>query len=167
MTNNLPYSTNHSVSNIENTQADKGVFLKKLKVYFSLSAFTLIAGFLIYYFFRNGNILIYKWFNFLPKNNNIITFSNEYILLNFLRYNLPDGLLLLSGLLFLRALWYENDKTFLKYKICFLFTVFLLEILQIFSEISGTFDFFDLVTMGSIALLEGIVHKFSIKRRRS
>ena len=167
MTNNLPYSTNHSVSNIENTQADKGVFLKKLKVYFSLSAFTLIAGFLIYYFFRNGNILIYKWFNFLPKNNNIITFSNESILLNFLRYNLPDGLLLLSGLLFLRALWYENGKTFLIYKICFLFTAFLLEIMQISSKIPGTFDFYDLVTMGSIALIEGIVHKSLIKRRRS
>jgi hypothetical protein len=84
-----------------------------------------------------------------------------------LRYNLPDGLLLLSGILFLRALWHEKRGTFLIYKICFLIAVFALEILQIFHEIPGTFDFYDLVTMGSIAILESIVQKILLIRKRS
>jgi hypothetical protein len=136
-------------------------------VFFSLSLFSIVAGFLIYYFFRENHILIYKWFEFLPKNNNIITFSDKHFWSDFLRYNLPDGLLVLSGLLFLRALWYEKWETFLIYRICFLIAVFLFEILQIFDGIPGTFDFFDLLTMGSIILLENIVHKILLIRRRS
>jgi hypothetical protein len=135
--------------------------------YFIASVSSIIIGFLTYYFFRESNILIYKWLQFLPRNNNIITFSNDFFWLDFLRFNLPDGLLLLSGILFLRALWYEKPETFQIYKICFLIAVFLLEILQIFREIPGTFDFFDLLTMGSITLLESIVHKILITRRRS
>ena len=146
----------------------KDIETKKIPlIYFSLSTFLLAAGFLEYYFLRENNILIYKWFYFLPKNNNIITFSYASPLLDFLRYNLPDGLLLLSVLLFLRAIWYKDRKTFLIYKICIIFISFSLEILQIFEKIPGTFDFFDLVTMGSIILLESIVHKILMTRRRS
>ena len=137
-------------------------------IYFSLSLFSLIAGVVIYYFFRNSNILIYKWLNFLPRNDGIIVFlSNTSFLTNFFLYNLPGGLWLLSGLLFLRAIWHEKPKTFLKYKVFFLFTAFLLEFLQTFDAIAGTFDIFDVLTIGSIALLESIVHKILLKRRRS
>ena len=137
--------------------------MSKMKVYFSLSAFSLTAGFLLYFFFRDSNTLIYTWFNFLPRNNNIITFSNSSFLTNFFCYNLPDGLWLLSGLLFLRAIWHENQKTFFIYKLCFLFIAFIFEVSQIFDGIAGTFDIFDLLTMGSIALLESIVHKIQLK----
>ena len=135
--------------------------------YFSLSVFSLITGFFIYYFFRYSNILIYKWFSFLPTNNNIMPFTHSFFLSDFFRYNLPDGLWLLSGLLFLRALWHENPKTLLKYWLCFLCTAFLLEIAQVSDGIAGTFDVFDLLTMGSIALLESIVHIFQLTRRQS
>jgi hypothetical protein len=114
---------------------------------------------LIYYLFRENNILIYKWFSFLPRNSNIISFSNKSAWFNFLRYNIPDGLLVLSGLLFLRLIWHEQLKTFLIYRACFLSAAFLLETLQISDLIPGTFDFYDLLTMGSIAFLESIVHK--------
>ena len=140
---------------------------KNKNIYFLFSILSIITGFLIYYFLRKNNILIYKWLNFLPKNDNIVTFSRESIWLNFIRYNLPDGLSLLSGLLFLRAIWYEHIQTFLIYKIIFLFIIFLFEMLQIFDNILGTFDFYDLVTMGSIALLESIIPKILIIRRRS
>jgi len=140
---------------------------KNKNIYFLFSILSIITGFLIYYFLRKNNILIYKWLNFLPKNDNIVTFSRESIWLNFIRYNLPDGLLLLSGLLFLRSIWYEHIRTFLLYKIIYLFIIFLFEMLQIFDNILGTFDFYDLVTMGSIAFLESIIPKILIIRRRS
>jgi hypothetical protein len=123
------------------------------------------AGFLVYYFFRDYNVLIYKWFQFLPKNNNTITFSDNSLWLIFLRYNLPDGLWLLSILLFLRAVWHNDHKTFLIYKICAIFIGFVLEMLQVFDAIPGTFDFLDLATMGSIILVESIVHKILMTRR--
>ena len=133
--------------------------MKRQKVYFSFSVLTLTTGFLIYYFFRSGDMLLYQWFAFLPRSNTVITFSRLSLLTNFFRYNLPDGLWLLSGLLFLRALWHEQPKTFLIYQLCFLCMAFLLEVLQVFDGIAGTFDIFDLLTMGSIALMESIVHK--------
>jgi len=68
-------------------------------------------------------------------------------------------------LLFLRALWYESPKTFFVYKLCFLFFAFFFEISQIFDGIAGTFDVFDLLTMGSITLLESIVHRLRLNRR--
>ena len=135
-------------------------------VYIFLSIFSIAAGFLIYYFFREENLLIYEWFHFSIKNNNNITFSNGSLWADFLRYNLPDGLWLLSGLLFLRALWY-GEKIFIIYKILFLFFAFLLEALQIIDEIPGTFDFYDLTIMGSIILGESVVYKILVERRRS
>jgi len=141
--------------------------MKKPKLYFSLSVLTIVGGFLMYYFLRNGNMLIHQWFDFLPRNDSTITFSHSSVLTDFFRYNLPDGLWLLSGLLFLRAVWHEQPKIFLVYWRCFLFIAFLLEIAQLFVGIVGTFDIFDVVTMGSIALLESIVHKAQLIRRLS
>jgi len=142
-------------------------YMKKPRLYFFLSVFTIICGFLMYYFLKNENMLMHQWFGFLPRNGSIITFSHSSILTSFFRYNLPDGLWLLSGLLFLRAVWHEQPKTFLVYRWCFLCIAFLLEITQLFNGIAGTFDIFDVVTMGSIALLESIVHKVQLTRRQS
>jgi hypothetical protein len=136
-------------------------------MYLSLSAITLTAGFLLYYLFRDGNMLLYTWFDFLPRHNTLIPFSRSSVLLDFFRYNLPDGLWVLSGLLFLRALWHEQPKIFYIYRLCFLCMAFFLEALQVFDGIAGTFDVFDVVTMGSIALLESMTHKIQLMRRQS
>ena len=133
--------------------------MRQPKVYFLLSACTLTAGFLIYYLFRDGTMLIHQWCVFLPRHTAVIPFSRSPLLTGFFRYNLPDGLWVLSGLLFLRALWHEQPKTFYIYQLCFLFIAFLLEALQLFDGIAGTFDVLDVVTIGSIALLESFVNK--------
>jgi len=135
-------------------------------VFFLLFAFTLTSGFLIYFFFRNENLLVYKWLEFLPANNNVIIFSHPSFLTDFFCYNLPDGLWLLSCLLFLRAVWYKTPKYFLIYKLCFLIIAFLFEISQVFDCIAGTFDVFDLITMGSVALLESIGGKKVSKTKK-
>jgi hypothetical protein len=138
---------------------------KKLPlIYFSLSIFSMVAGFMVYYFLRENDLLIYQWFHFLPQNNNTITFSDKSFWLDFLRYNLPDGLWLLSILLFLRAIWHNDQKTFLIYKLCIIVIGFTFEILQVFDAVPGTFDFLDLATMGSIALVESVVHKILLTK---
>jgi len=129
---------------------------------------TFFGGFAVYVFFRNHDMILFR---FMPKpaflNTFFIPVKNDSIASSVWLYNLPDGLWLLSGLLFLRAVWHEKPKTFLVYRWCFLCIAFLLEITQLFDGIAGTFDIFDIVTMGSIALLESIVHKVQLRRRQS
>jgi hypothetical protein len=134
-------------------------------VYFLFSIFSLTVGFLIYYLFRNNNILIYEWFHFLPKNNNIIIFSNKSFLLDFFRYNLPDGLLLLSGLLFLRAIWLGKNSTSKKYIRIFCVISMLYELLQWLEFMPGTFDVRDLIVMVLIAFVEGVFYNCFLRRR--
>jgi len=71
--------------------------IKTQIIYIYAADFTMTAGFLIYYFFRNSNILIYNWFPFLPVNNVIITISGKTLLADFFRFNVPGGLMILSG----------------------------------------------------------------------
>jgi len=142
-------------------------FADKRNGYLSLSALALSLGFLIYYCFRSGDMLIHQWFDFLPRNTAAIALSHPSVFIDFVRYNLPDGLWLLSGLLFLRVVWHEQPETFLIYRRCFLCMAFLLEIAQVFNSVPGAFDIFDVVTMGSIALLERILYKVHLIRRES
>ena len=133
-------------------------------VYFLLSIFSIAAGFLIYYFLREKNLLVFEWFHFSPRGAGYIPFSPGSPWADFLRYNLPDGLWLLSGLLFLRALWY-GEKAFLCYKIVFLFFAFLLETLQIIDGIPGTFDVRDLIVYAIATFVEGVFYYCFVKRR--
>jgi len=142
-------------------------FVNKRNGYLSLSALALSLGFLVYYCFRSGDMLIHQWFDFLPRNTATIAFSHPSVFIDFVRYNLPDGLWLLSGLLFLRVVWHEQMETFLIYRRCFLYLAFLLEMAQVFNSVPGTFDIFDVVTMGSFALLESIVYRVYLIGRES
>jgi len=128
-------------------------------VYCALSALALSTGFLLYYCFRSGDMLIHQWFGFLPMNTAAVAFSRPSALIDFVRYNLPDGLWVLSGLLFLRALWHKQPKTLRVYQLCFLCIALLLETAQMFARVPGTFDVIDLVTIGAMALFDSIVHK--------
>jgi len=147
---------------------EKAVFTR-IRLLYCLAGFaTLFGGFAVYVFFRNHDMILFRLMSkpafldmlFIPVKSGSIASS-------VLLYNLPDGLWLLSGLLFLRAVWHEQPKTFLVYRRCFLIFAFLFETSQIFDGIPGTFDIFDVLAMGSIALLESIVHKVQLKRSKS
>jgi hypothetical protein len=71
----------HLLNNRVNyTNALTPLFSKNKKLQFALfaaSVFSITAGLLIYYLFRENNLLIYKWFSFLPRNGNIIDLFNN------------------------------------------------------------------------------------------
>jgi len=135
------------------------------RMYFIFALVFFICGVTIYIFFRSSDLLI--WFVFskpefwdtwkMPLNKNSVL----YILLGFL----PDCFWLLSGILALRCLWFFELKTQALYIVIFYFIAAGYNIGQFFKIIPGTFDFFDFLTMLSVALTEGIIFYFFIKRR--
>jgi hypothetical protein len=76
------------------------------RLYGLLSLGTLIMGMGIYLFFRNLNMVLFEW---IPKPKFVGAFSvtvTPSFLSSMLLYNLPDMLWFLSGIMFLRFIWF-------------------------------------------------------------
>jgi len=136
-------------------------------IYLLLSFLALFAGVLCYYFFRNfnPNMIFFKLIHIkithatIPLPDNFIAY--------FLKYNLNDGLWLLSGILFFRFVWFNNSKTGDLYVIIFICIALLLQLLKLIKRFPGTFDIFDIITMASFALLEHYLNLRFKKGRRT
>jgi len=142
-------------------------FVKKVRIIYLVSSlFALAIGMCIYLLFRDlKDMLLFKWIHLNNFN------SIEYIQLvpsittNILIYNIPDMLWFLSGILFLRFIWFNRDKEQKIYLILFYIIGALFELSQLSKIIPGTFDFLDLIFMGIAAFGEGLLYKICIKRR--
>ena len=123
------------------------------------SLVSLGTGMGIYLFFRNTNMLLFEW---IPKLNNL---NNVYIPVkhsffnSILLYNLPDALWFLSGILFIRFLWFNNKKWQEIYIIWFYVIAIIIETSQILKTSPGTFDVLDLFFIGIAAFVEGLSYK--------
>ena len=134
--------------------------MKKIRMFYGLlSILLLIIGMLIYLLFRDtNNIILFSWIP-KPKIIQIMPIQIEQSILSyFLKYNLPDMLWFLSGILFLRFLWFCNIKIQKLYVLSFYFIGFGFEISQLSRKIPGTFDFFDLFFMGLGAFIENRIY---------
>jgi hypothetical protein len=132
-------------------------------IYAISSLAALFAGFSCYYFFREPNMIFYNIFNINVAHNNLQLSHNAFS--DFIRYNLCDGLWLLSGILLLRFIWFGNAVMANNYIIIFMCAALLLELLQIIKSFPGTFDVLDMLTMAAFALLERCVHFFAKRKR--
>ena len=156
---NLP-DVSENKSNITGVKLTFYELHKKKFNYLLISFLSLVAGLLCYILFRESTLLINDVLKI--KFLNIKTLD-DYIFINFVRYNLPDGLWILSGILFLRSIWIENKRFSQVYVCVFIMFAMIFEILQNFKYIPGTFDVLDLITMGIFAVIEQIIYKFSVK----
>jgi Na+-translocating ferredoxin:NAD+ oxidoreductase RnfA subunit len=129
--------------------------------YFLFSGGFLTAGGLVYLLFRNARLLIFDWFQDLEHLNGLYLNldTKNSATLSVLVFNLPDGLWLVSGILAIRGIWAGDRKMGNVYGLIFVITAVLLELLQLFPEIPGTFDPLDIITMVSAAFVEGAVYK--------
>jgi len=135
------------------------------RVYGTLSLASLIIGMAIYLFFRNMNIVL---FDFLPKPQFLDRFFipiKPSAFASVLLYNIPDILWFLSGLFFLRYVWFHEPKWQRVYIACFCIIAFVLEISQISKNVPGTFDFMDLLIMAIAAFIEGLLFNIFFARR--
>jgi hypothetical protein len=127
-------------------------------IYLMTSAAALFAGIFCYYIFRDSNMIFFQIFKIKIAFANIRLPDNFFC--SFLKYNLCDGLWMLSGILFLRFLWLNNPVIGSYYIKFFIGLALLLELLQLTKYFPGTFDIFDLFTMASFALLEHFINYF-------
>jgi len=135
------------------------------RFYFVSSLISLITGLAIYFFFRKLDIVLFR---FLPKPHFFAGFFipvKPSIFSSFLLYNLPDALWFLSGILFLRFVWFYKPKWQKTYIACFCGVALILEICQASKSIPGTFDPMDLFFMVLTAFIEGSLYNTCIARR--
>ncbi|MCL2293649.1 MAG: hypothetical protein FWC36_02120 [Spirochaetes bacterium] len=135
-------------------------------IYFALGSVTLICGAAIYPLFRGPNLLVWK---ILPMPGFWealrIPVNIENIFFSVLVYSGPDFLWLLSGIFFLRALFFFEQKAQTIYIVVLYLIAAGWNAGQFFGAIPGTFCNIDLLTMSGVALAEGIIYKVIKKRR--
>jgi hypothetical protein len=140
----------------------------KLRFFYLLSAgFLLLMGIAIYVMFRSSDLLVWKVFAKPAFWNKyaIATSIENGNFLSILVYHGPDGLWLLSGIFLLRAIWLMQTKICMAYIGALCLIGILFEIGQYYKIVHGTFDFFDILTYLSVALVECIFFKLFIERR--
>jgi len=135
------------------------------RFYCFASIIYLFIGMAIYLLFRNTNMLLFQWIPKLEYFKNVYIPMEHSVFRSMLLFNLPDALWFLSGILFLRFLWFKEYKEQKIYVLCFYFTGFAFEISQLSEKIPGTFDYLDLFFMGIGAFVEGLLYKKFILRR--
>jgi hypothetical protein len=135
-------------------------------LYGLLSFFSLIIGIVIYFFFSEwNNMILFKWIPKLNFAKNLFIQLKPSIFSNILRYNIPDMLWFVSGILFLRFLWFRKLKEQKIYILSFYIMGTLFEISQLSKKVPGTFDWLDLLFMGIGAFVEGLLYRKFILRR--
>ena len=123
------------------------------------SLVSLVLGMLIYLFFRNTNMLIFAWIPQLDFLKDIYIPLEHSIITSMFLYNLPDALWFLSGIFFIRFLWFGKYKEQKVYLFCFYIIGAVFEISQLSTNIPGTFDWLDLLFMGIAAFIEGVIYR--------
>ncbi len=97
---------------------------------------------------------LYLWLGIDTKNTMLEHIRNlSYYFAPWIRYNLPDGLWLLSFLLFMEGIWSREKIIKWLFSIPIIIFAFVSEILQFNEHISGTGDIFDLVFYVAAVLL--------------
>jgi hypothetical protein len=133
-------------------------------LYGLLSLLSLVIGMGIYLCFRNLNIVLFEW---IPKPyflENIFVPIPRSVLSSMLLFNLPDALWFLSGILFLRFIWFYEKKWQSVYIVCFYGIATIIEISQLSEKVPGTFDVLDLLFEGITAFIEGLLYNIFVRR---
>jgi hypothetical protein len=129
-----------------------------------VSLVSLGTGMGIYLFFRNTNMVLFEWIPKLHFFKDVYIPTKQSVFTSMLFFNVPDALWFLSGILFLRFIWFYRFKEQNVYLICFYLTGAVFEISQLSENIPGTFDWLDLFFMGITALVEGLLYKNFVQR---
>jgi hypothetical protein len=130
----------------------------------ALAALALLGGLALYFFFRNRNLLLFQWFGtpVFVREQPVQDVSGQW-LATVLVYNIPDGLWLLSGILFIRAFWITDRRMSDVYTLVFCALGFTLELLQLHERLPGIFDVWDMLCMAIAAFGERVAFNFFIK----
>ena len=102
-------------------------------------------------------MLLFEWIPKMGFLKDVYIPIKHSVFSSMLKYNLPDALWFLSGILLLRFLWFNNKKWQGIYIKCFYGIAVIVETSQLSNKVPGTFDWLDLLFMGSFAFVESII----------
>jgi hypothetical protein len=133
--------------------------MKKLILGITGLFFLIVSGW-VYIAFRPKSILLFDWINLLKIDTSI--FQGTHINLPaFFIYNLPNGLFLLFGYLFLYIIWGKDKKYFFYCAVITLLNI-IFELLQI-NVLPGTFDILDLMIIITAFLASPLIYNFGVR----
>ena len=136
-----------------------------LKVFWGITFLT--CGCIIYLLFRSKSLNIYQWCIVLGLSDTIDSLRGtvqDWNIAEWIRYSLPDGLYCAAFILFIDAIW-KDDDGFIKHFVVSLVPIITItsELLQYFGLVKGTFDFCDLVYYSAPFIAYYIYRYFSTK----
>lgn len=136
-----------------------------IKIFFAVCL--LVTGGMIYILFRSKSLLMFRWFEvcgLIDIINLIRIKTNDLYVCEFVKYNLPNALWLISYFFIIDVLLYRDSKfIFLLWFSLLPIISILLEFFQFFGFISGYFDIFDLFCL----IVPYIIYLIYLKMRDS
>jgi hypothetical protein len=138
----------------------------KRQVYGIFSLLSLILGMCIYLFFRDLNNMIFFRLIQQPEFAKTVLIPLEPSIFSYvLKYNFPDMLWFLSGILLMRFIWFSNYRVQKIYVFCFYGVGLTYMLCKISKKFPGTFDVLDLIFMGIVAFVEGLLYNIFVRRK--
>ena len=123
-----------------------------------LSIVPLIIGGMLYLGYRNQELLMFRWANFLGLSSIVSSlrkFCFQYPLPEWCYYALPDGLWLLSYILLIYIIWDSHTWKSIIWIYALPTIAITSELIQLLDSRFGTFDIMDVICyMGAILLFE-------------
>lgn len=132
-----------------------------------LGVVILTLGCAIYLLFRTKTLYIYQWCSTLGLSNTIDharASVHDWNIPDFIKFSLPDGLYCAAYILFMDAIW-KDDEGFIKHFVISLVPIITItcELLQYFGLVNGTFDCCDLVYYSAPFIAYHFYRYFSTK----
>lgn len=111
-----------------------------------VSILLFICALYIYVSNRNSDMILYSWLG-IDTENSFFAFirSNSFTLYPWVKYNLTDGLWMLSYLLFIESVWGDEKSIKRIFCVSLISFAFILEMMQFLGWYPGTGDVLDIV----------------------
>ena len=125
-----------------------------------LSMSFFFVGGMIYLLFRTEKLIMFEWSEYIGLGDYIRYLRENvagYFLYPWVKYSLPDGLWVLSYMIFIGAIWKFEIRKSCFYMLLLTTISVMSELLQLFDLLNGTFDIVDLAFYISASIL-GILY---------
>lgn len=122
-----------------------------------LGLIVIVLGGSLYIFYRSESLALFEWVRAVGMYDWVDSMRPEEDIDSWLVYSLPDGLWLLSYILFMAALRNFDIRESLLYSAPLIVGAFVSEFLQMSDKVKGTFDIVDLMCYATAVVL-GVVY---------
>jgi hypothetical protein len=138
-----------------------------------LATMALLIGGMIYVLWRSGPLLMFSWFDAIGLGKLVYALHDfavpySHAFPSWVYFSLPEGLWLLSGILYLHCIW-RNGSTFgyVLWTSIIVAVAFGYELGQYIHLVPGCFDTLDLIFLAAASVPACVLILFRLRRERS